>query len=245
MTGSPTCLITGATGGLGRALAEAFHAAGFLTVVTGRDEAALSRLVENLGRNRVTAITADLREPEDVRRLAAGLDRLDRLDVVVANAGRTVRGTFASGNEPLEEWRDAVLVNVFGTAAVARVTLPLLAAARGTIVLVGSVTGRTVVPGDLYSVTKHAVSALAEALRLEAEPAGVRVCVVHPGLMDTPMVSPARRAGAVAASRPMLSPQSVAVEILRLSTGDRPFQVNEIVLRAAPTREDVGDEPDA
>ena len=235
MTRPPCCLVTGATGGLGRAVAEAFHAAGFHTIITGRDQAALEHLAERLG-GRVTPIAADLREPGDVRRLAA---RLDRLDVVVAGAGRTVRGSFGSGDEPLENWRDAVLVNIFGTAAIVRVTLPLVAAARGTMVLIGSVSGRTVVPGDLYSVTKHGVSALAEALRLEAEPAGVRVCVVQPGLIDTPMVSPGRR------SRPMMSPEAVAAEILRLSTGDHPFQVNEIVLRPPPTRQDPLDDPTA
>ncbi|WP_127288505.1 SDR family NAD(P)-dependent oxidoreductase [Mesorhizobium sp. M6A.T.Ce.TU.016.01.1.1] len=223
----PCCLITGATGGLGRAVVEAFHSAGFHTIVTSRDQAALEHLAERLG-GRVTPIAADLREPADVRRLAAGLDRLD---VVVAGAGRTVRDSFGSGDEPLEDWRDAVLVNIFGTAAIARVTLPLVAAARGTMVLVGSVTGRAVVPGDLYSVTKHGVSALAEALRLEAEAAGVQVCVVQPGLIDTPMVSLGRK------TRSMMTPEAVAAEILRLATGDHPFQVSEIVLRPLPARQ--------
>jgi NAD(P)-dependent dehydrogenase (short-subunit alcohol dehydrogenase family) len=232
MTRSPSCLVTGATGGLGRAVACAFHEAGFQTILTGRDEEALRDLAERLG-DRVTTIAADLRQPSDVRRMAA---RLDRVDVVVANAGRTVRGTFGSGDEPLEDWRDAVLVNIFGTAAVARVTLPLVAASGGTIMLIGSVAGRAIVPGDLYSVTKHAVSALGEALRLEAEPLGVRVCVVQPGLMDTPMVGPGRRSGR------MMSPEAVAAEILRLATGSSPFQVNEIVLRPIPSQESSADD---
>ena len=220
-----SCLITGATGGLGQALADTFCAAGFHTLVSGRDAAALHALVGRLRpAGRAVPFVADLAEPADIRRLAAEVsESVGRLDVLIANAGQTVQGGFVAADEPLERWRDMVLVNVFGTAAVLRATLPMLIAAQGTVVFVGSVTGRHVVPGDLYSVTKHAVSALAEAVRLELEETGVRVCLVQPGLIDTPMVSGVRR------TRPMIDPARAAAEILRLVTMD--LQVSEMVLR--------------
>ena len=222
----PYCLITGASGGLGSALAKVFRRAGFHTIVSGRNQAALSSLMADLGPARATAIVADLREPDDILRLDREVRVLtDRLDVVVANAGQAVDGSFLAPWEPLERWRDMVLVNVFGSAAIARVTLPLLAAAHGSLFFVGSVTGRTMVPGDLYSATKHAVSAVAEVVRSEAGPAGVQVCVIQPGLMDTPLVAAGRR------SRPMLDPHDVALEILRLAQADRRVLVHEVVLR--------------
>jgi NAD(P)-dependent dehydrogenase (short-subunit alcohol dehydrogenase family) len=222
-----SCLITGATGGLGRALAEAFRSAGFHAIITGRDSSALRAVASpSHAVGTVTAITADLTSPTDVRTLqAAVLAELSELDVLVVNAAQTTRNTFLTGDEPLEQWRDMVLVNVFGAAAVTRAVLPLLSAAGGIVVFIGSVVGRTVVAGDMYSVTKHAVSALAEALRLEAEPAGVRVCLVQPGLMDTPLVTGSRR------TRPLMRPAHVADEIVRMVGADLPFAPTEVVLR--------------
>ncbi|MDQ6849659.1 MAG: SDR family NAD(P)-dependent oxidoreductase, partial [Actinomycetota bacterium] len=228
--GDRLCLITGATGGLGGVLATAFCEAGFHAVVSARDAAVLDALRGRIQRiGRATAIPADLREPHDVEELGRRVAALPgRLDVVVTNAGQAVDNSFLAPREPLAQWRDMVLVNVFGAAAVARVTLPLLAATQGSLFFVGSVTGRTVVPGDLYSVTKHAVSALAEGVRVEAEPCGVQVCVVQPGLMDTPLVSADRR------SRPMIDPRYVANEILRLARSGRAVHVNEVVVRPRP-----------
>src|SRR4029079_10209431 len=102
------------------------------------------------------------------------------IEVVVASAGQATGTGFLAPDASLEQWRDMVLTNVFGVAATARLTLPHLVESRGCLFLVGSVVGRGVVPGDLYSVTKHAVSALAEALRLEVGERGVMVSIVQP-----------------------------------------------------------------
>ncbi|WP_020123031.1 SDR family oxidoreductase [Streptomyces canus] len=229
------CLITGATGGLGSALARVFCAAGYHTIVSGRDEHRLRSLAAELGESgRVTAITADLGDADDIRRLATETAAItSRLDAVVAAAGQVAGDSFVTPSGALERWRETVLVNVFGTAAVVRELLPALMEAGGSLFLIGSVVGRSIVPGDLYSVTKHAVSALAEAVRTEVEPLGVRVCVVQPGLMDTPMVSAGRR------SRPKMDPDEVAAEILRLAAPGSSLHTNEVVLRpyVRPTRQ--------
>lgn len=227
----PGVLVTGATGGLGRALADAFCRAGYHVLAAARDAEALDSLVAELrDSGEATGIVCDVAEPAELRRLAEEIDRLGgTLHAAVVNAGGVARGGFMAPLSALEEWRDMVLANVFGAAATARVALPALARTRGSLFFIGSVVGRASVPGDLYSVTKHAVSALAESLRLEFADSGVHVCVVQPGLMDTPLVSPERR------NRPMMDPAQVAAQIVRLAAGDRPFDVGEIVLRARPS----------
>lgn len=229
---TPTCLITGATGGLGTALSQTFSSAGYRTILCGRSQTSLDHLHASLADpGLATTVVADMRRPDDVERVAVAVEATtERLDVVVANAGQVVRGGFTKDPDPLETWRDVVLTNVFGTAAIARMAIPWLRATRGSLFLIGSVTGRMVVPGDLYAVTKHAVSALADSIRADPESRGVQVCLVRPGLIDTPMVGPARR------HRPMLEPVVVAREILRLADPDRDAQTDEVVVRASEGR---------
>jgi NAD(P)-dependent dehydrogenase (short-subunit alcohol dehydrogenase family) len=230
----PRCLITGATGGLGQALALAFCQAGYHTIVSGRRSWALEALLADLkGRGEATAVVCDVSKIDELHRLFQETNILGTgLDVVIANAGQAAGGSFVNPGESLEKWQDMVLTNVFGVAATARLAIPALIRARGRLILIGSIVGRTVVAGDLYSVTKHAVSALAEALRGELQGTGVLVSIVQPGLMDTPLVSAERRV------RPMMNPDEVAAEILRMVTPDRAFHVDEIVMRACALASD-------
>ena len=87
-----------------------------------------------------------------------------------------------------------VQTNVLGTALTARAVLPVLAETGGHLLLTGSVAGRVLVPGSLYSATKWAVSALAASIRAECVGTGVRVTLIQPGLTDTGPVSPGREA---------------------------------------------------
>ena len=90
---------------------------------------------------------------------------------------------------------------MLGTALTARAVLPMLAETRGHLLLTGSVAGRVLVPGSLYSATKWAVSALAASIRAECVGTGVRVTLIQPGLTDTGPVSPGPR-GRPQAGRP-------------------------------------------
>src|SRR3712207_5722844 len=78
------------------------------------------------------------------------------------------------------------LTNVLGPAYTVRATLPALRESRGHLVLTSSIAGRRALPGSFYSCTKHAVTAMGEALRLDLNETGVRVTVIEPGLVDTP-----------------------------------------------------------
>jgi short-subunit dehydrogenase len=227
------CLITGATGGLGRALAAEFRGQGYHVIIAARHRGKLDELTETLGGTaHATPVVADLRTSGGARALLAGVEAVTRrLHVVVAGAGIALEESIAEPVEPLDAWHDMIALNIFGVAATARITLPMLRTTGGTLFFIGSIAGTAPRAGDLYSVTKHAVAALAESVRLEAETLGVNVCVVHPGLMRTPMLTGAR------AARASIRPEDVARAIAGSVAAQLPFQLNTLVLR--PTIGDI------
>jgi NADP-dependent 3-hydroxy acid dehydrogenase YdfG len=154
------------------------------------------------------------------------LARFGRLDVAFANAGFGATRSFLA--ESPEHWRSMVLTNVYGAALTIRASLPALKEAHGHLVLTGSVAGRRALPGSLYSATKWAVTAMAEAARLELNGTGVRVTLIEPGMVDTPFFSK-RPQGA-------LQPDDVARTVLFAVSQPAHVDVNEILVR--PTAQD-------
>src|SRR6185503_2866902 len=89
-------------------------------------------------------------------------------------------------SDTAEHWREMVLTNVYGAALTLRASIPALRESRGHILITSSVAGRRALPGSFYSVTKHAVTAMGEAARLDLDDTGVRVTLIEPGVVDTP-----------------------------------------------------------
>jgi NADP-dependent 3-hydroxy acid dehydrogenase YdfG len=179
-------LITGASSGIGAATARHAAAAGYRLVLAARSRERLEALADELGGPaRARAARCDVTEWADQEAaVAAGLDAYGRLDVAFANAGfGASRGFLAS--DP-EQWRAMVLTNVYGAALTVRAALPALKESRGHLLLTGSVAGRRVVAGSLYSCTKWAIAAMGEAVRQELDGTGVRVTVIEPGTVNTP-----------------------------------------------------------
>jgi NADP-dependent 3-hydroxy acid dehydrogenase YdfG len=184
----PVFVITGASTGIGAATARHAAQAGHRVVLAARSEDKLRALVSELGgEERALAVRCDVMEWEDNERLAqSALDAYGRIDAVFANAGYGgARGWLKSTPE---DWRDMLLTNVLGAAYSVRAALPALKESRGHVVLTSSVAGRRALPGSFYSVTKHAVTAMGEALRqdLRQDDSGVRVTLIEPGMVDTP-----------------------------------------------------------
>ncbi len=220
---SPVFLITGASTGIGAATARAAVAAGFRVVLAARSADKLDALAAELGGEQ-TALAL----PTDVTDFAAQetmvsttLERLGRLDVVFANAGFGAQRGFLE--ESPEHWRDMVLTNVLGAAYTIRATIPALRERHGHLILTSSVAGRRALPGSLYSATKHAVTAMGEALRLEADGA-FRVTTIEPGMVDTPFFSSAPQIEA-------LRPEDVAAAVLYAVAQPPHVDVNEILIR--------------
>lgn len=178
-----TYLITGATGGIGAAVAELLHEGGDDLVLTGRSAARLDETARRLGGGRLRTVVLDLSDPAGIEPALESVE-LRPLDGVVHSAGVADLGTVAEA--PSAAWREQLTVNVAAPAELTRVLLPALRAARGQVVFVNSGSGLRARAGwGAYAASKHALRALADALRDE-EPE-LRVTSVYPGRTATAM----------------------------------------------------------
>ena len=117
--------------------------------------------------------------------VAQALQSFGRLDVFFANAGFGAKRGFLE--ESVEHWESMVLTNVLGAALSIRACLPHFRERNaGHVLLTSSVAGRRALPGSLYSCTKHAVTAMGEALRQEVADTDIKVTLIEPGMVDTP-----------------------------------------------------------
>ena len=173
--------VTGASTGIGRAAVERLAADGYAVVAGVRREADAPPVASG-------HVLVDLAEPESV--MTAAKELLEQTDGMLAglvnNAGINVNGPFEA--LPIEEWRRQFEVNLFGQLTLTRELLPALLASRGRIITVGSVGGRYSAPFLApYSASKFAVRAWMDALRHELAPHGVKVVLVEPGAIRTPI----------------------------------------------------------
>ena len=179
-------LITGASSGIGAATARRAAQDGWRVVLAARSAERLQTLAQELGGSeRALAVQCDVTDWEQQQRMVReAVETFGRVDVVFANAGFGAKRGFSEDTP--EHWREMVLTNVLGAALTIRATRDQLIANRGWLLLTSSVAGRRVLPGSLYSCTKHAVTAMAEAARQELHDKGVRVTSIEPGMVDTP-----------------------------------------------------------
>lgn len=186
MAEDPVFLITGASSGIGAATARHAAQAGYRLVLAARSQDKLEALAAELGGpDRALAVRTDVARWEDNEAMvAAALERFGRLDVAFANAGFGAKRGWLE--ETPEHWHAMVNTNVLGAAYTVRAALPALRESRGHVLLTGSVAGRRVLPGSLYSCTKWAVNAMGEAIRQDVDGSGIRVTVIAPGAVDTP-----------------------------------------------------------
>jgi len=177
-------LVTGASSGIGRAVAERLAGEGARLLLHGRDAARLGEVAAATGG---TPLAADLADPIAAEELAATAVAVHgRVDVLVASAGLGWSGPFVEMSEL--ELREVVAVDLVAPLALTRALLPgMLRRGSGHLVLVGSVAGRTGVAGEAaYAAAKAGLDAFAESLRLELAGSGVDVTVVLPGAVRTP-----------------------------------------------------------
>jgi len=225
-------VVTGASRGIGRATALALAARGATVVAVARDEAALAALSRE---TRGTHVVADVRDPAHAERVVQqALTEHGRLDVVVANAGIGYAGPFAA--MPPETVNALVDVNVTAPMLLTRAALPhLVERGRGAVVLVTSIAGAVLVPGEtVYSTTKAAMEAFAETLREELRGSGVSVSTVLPGAVDTEFFDRRGEPYARGFPRP-IAPQRVADAIVDAVVSGRSRRVEPRWLAVAST----------
>lgn len=182
-----SALVTGASTGIGFATALALDREGWRVYAGVRSDEDRERLRELLAPHS-QAVRLDVTHPEEIAAVAALASARNggRLDALVNNAGIVVTGPFEALTA--EALREQFAVNVFGLAEVTRACLPLLRAAGGRIVNVGSISGRTTWPcNSYYAGSKYAVRGMNDSLRVELRPFGVRVILIEPGAIATPL----------------------------------------------------------
>ena len=185
------CLVTGASSGLGRALAEHLARQGARVVLTGRSEPRLNEVVAGLVAGGVSPealhpVAADLTDPEARDRvIAAAADRLGALDLAINAAGVGAYGHFETHDAAI--LRQVFEINVFALAEMTRAALPLLRLGEHpALVNLGSIVARRGLPGrPEYSASKFAVAGLTEAIRAEWAKYGINVLLVNPGFTAT------------------------------------------------------------
>jgi NADP-dependent 3-hydroxy acid dehydrogenase YdfG len=186
-----TALVTGASSGIGAAIAGRLLAEGMRVVGCSRrrDSVAEVLAAADPGGESSLAVACDVRSEASVQEaFAAARDRFGGIDVLVNNAGLGHAAPLADGL--VEEWREMLDVNVLGLCLCTREALADIRrrGGRGQIIHIGSMAGQRVPPGaGLYAATKHAVRALTESLRLELREAGdpIRVGEICPGFVET------------------------------------------------------------
>lgn len=242
-------LITGATSGIGEATARKLVASGIAVVGNGRNSAKLKALQDELG-SLFSGVAGDATCKATI---AALFDRAEErfvrpADIVVANAGRGLGGSVKDVD--LAEFEEVMNINVNGTLALLQqAAVRLVEKQRGCypktaadIVVIGSIVGRHVSPfSAAYGSSKFAVHALAEGLRREVGPEGVRVSLVEPGVVvsgfqDIAGYSEATVQGFHDRFGPLLYGEDIANAIYHIVSQPPHVHISDIVVR--PTRQD-------
>jgi NAD(P)-dependent dehydrogenase (short-subunit alcohol dehydrogenase family) len=197
-------LVTGASRGLGLAIAEALSERGFHLILTARTRPALDRLAARLPNS--TAIACDIRDPQAVAELAAQVKKRKRLDVLINNAG------IAGPAQPIASldyatWREVIDTNLHGTFLVTQSVLPFLG--KGSVIVNNlSIAARMAFPGmAAYNTSKRGLLAFTETLREELRPRSIRVVALLPGAADTGIW---KQFWPTAPRRRMMPPRSIA-----------------------------------
>ena len=231
--------VTGASAGIGEAIALSAAEAGAAVALAARRLDRIEALAQRIQQEGASAIAirCDVGEEEQARSFVQGAhDQLGRLDVLVNNAGVMLLGPIE--NAPTEEWRRMIHANVFGVLYCTHAALPLMRAqGSGHIVNVSSVAGRVARLGSgVYNLTKWGVGAFSESLRQEAVALGVRVTLIEPGAVATELAGHNRpevleeMAKSFAGVTP-LAAEDIAAAVL-YAIGQPPnVSVNEVLVR--------------
>jgi NADP-dependent 3-hydroxy acid dehydrogenase YdfG len=228
-----TALVTGASRGIGAAVAEALASAGARVVVTARTPAVLDALARRLGQGAI-ALPADLAQRHGASVLAHDTTTMlgGAPDLLVHAAGTFPMAPFAETDDGAVD--DAFAVNAVAPLRLTRAFLPaMLARGSGHVIIIGSVADRHVFPGNAaYAATKHAVRAMHEALRAETRGTGIRASLVSPSATDTTIWDPYRpdESPTLPSRADMLKPEAVAQAVLWVATQADGVNVDEVRL---------------
>ncbi len=207
-----TALITGASRGIGQAIARALAAEGCNLIITARKLSSVEKVARGLTRQgiRILAVACDVRDPSAVKTLARQAKKqFKHVDILINNAG-IAQPELPVATLPYDTWKEVVDTNLTGTFLVTREILPLMR--RGTIVNNLSIAATRVFPGSsAYNASKHGALGFTDTLREELRTKRFRVIALLPGATDTEIWD---TLWPKAPRKKMMSPQSVAEALL-------------------------------
>jgi ribitol 2-dehydrogenase len=232
-------IVTGASSGIGRAIARLFAAEGARLALAARSTDKLEKLAGEIGPAPLI-LSIDLAQPAEVERMVAEtLAHFGRVDVLMANAGVYVPGEAAEGDP--DAWDNLIAVNVSSVFRSVRAVLPGMIAQRsGDIVVTSSIAGHQALRGEpVYSASKHAVQTFVHTVRRQVAPHNIRIGAVAPGTVLTELwgvTDPAevdRRAGL----REGLRSEDVAEACLWVLTRPPNVTIRDLVM--LPQNQDI------
>jgi short-subunit dehydrogenase len=229
-----THLLTGAGSGIGAAVARRLVHRGDRLVLVARSEARVERLLADFPGSQ--ALVADLAEPDSLEVALASAELPPTLDSVLHVAG--VVDLNAVAEAPLGEWREHLAVNLLAPFLLTQACLPAVRRAHGTVLFVNSSAGLTASAAwGAYAASKFGLRALADALRSEEIPNGVRVTTVFPSRTATPMQEKVHeQEGGTYDPARWISPETVAETILHVLDLPRDATIPEVTVRPVVPR---------
>ncbi|CAM1352395.1 SDR family NAD(P)-dependent oxidoreductase [Tenacibaculum crassostreae] len=236
-----TALITGATSGIGKATAQLFAKNNINLIICGRRIEKLQKLQQELSQfTKVHTLQFDVRYNDEVQNAINSLPNdFKHIDILINNAGNA-HGLDSIQNGNIDDWDAMIDGNVKGFLYVSKSIIPqMVERNNGFIVNIGSIAGKDVYPnGNVYCASKFAVNALNKGMRIDLNQHNIRVCAIHPGLVETEFSDvrfkgDAERAKTVYQGYKALQPEDIADIIHFVVT--RPYHVNIEDLIVYPT----------
>jgi len=221
-------IITGASRGIGLAIARRFHAEGARVALCARTADAIRRHESELGEDRSMAVSLDIRNRSSVGAgVARVVERFGRIDVVVNNAG--ISGLIPGDADDTSAWLDVVQTNIVGTYYVTHAAVPHIPDG-GRIIMMSSVLGKFGVPGyTAYCTTKTGLIGFTRALALELAPRRITVNAICPGWVETEMTLTGMKNGAASQGITMEEFRKQAMSRVPLGEIVAPAEVAELV----------------
>lgn len=183
-----TAFITGATSGIGYAIAELFAFQGIKLILCGRRSERLEELTDKLEKQtEIKTLIFDVRDKEEIEKQINNLEESwQNIDILVNNAGNA-HGLAPIQEGSVEDWDAMIDINVKGLLYVTKQIIPLMKSSEHPqIINIGSIAGKEVYPnGNVYCASKFAVDALNQAMRIDLNQLGFRVSAINPGLVET------------------------------------------------------------
>jgi ribitol 2-dehydrogenase len=176
-------LVTGASSGIGRAMAMALAAEGAKLALVGRSAERLGAVADRIG-NGAAAIAADLTKPGEVERVVAEASRrFEQIDILLPNAGLYIPGDVADGDP--DAWDELLAINVSSVFRLARAVLPqMIERKSGHIIITSSISGHQAIQWEpVYSASKHAIQSFVHGLRRQVAGYNIRVGAIAPGIV--------------------------------------------------------------